>query len=747
MLTSNIVSEDTKNNNDLINLPPTDFSSGAVLAWRDNSHQLAKWTKWNLLNRSDFYGSYYWWKKKNTYGIKTAKTPLTAEVVCNHYEAIDSNRVGVHSYNANGVGKWICIDIDAHDGECAINWQRACVIIENVSQWGITPLVEHSNGKFGFHIWLLFDNWIDAKILRSIGLFLRQDKKDEVFPKQFSQSPYGNFVRLPGKHYKSDWCSDFYDPVSKQWLRGADAVQYLLNFKQCSLDLVPDEAKNFVPPPPEPKAKGASGETIWRDWSEYAGNLGTLDILMLSEDRLTGKSNGNAHEIVCPWEHEHTTSTGGTAVFVNEGMPGFKCLHSHCEERGLPEYLAVYDTDFVDQCCAEKNLPDLEDCDVELDTWGDLETKCVPPKKDNESSSSDDDSNEPEQVEWGTYDTATGKKVQPKKLFEDWSEFSVNCEPEDWLIKNWLEFGSLAVLAGEPFSGKSHLVTDVIAAMVQGRKWARYDVPDVPIIIIDAENKKRILTKRMTEALDYGVDPNIYSGKVKRLDVAGVRDLLPLKVDDAADTIREWIMEVKTAIKESTDCEKMFVIIDTMRSVFDADEMEAKEMKALLYPLQRVAQEMNAAVLVLHHRPKSKAKYSGGSAIPSACDYFWVWDSEKEDMTGELELYGTRGDHEPKLHFQLRNGRNYYNEQKTAENIDGDRFFKHVVEILNGGEMKKGDLTKSLMQNKGYKNKDELSSRICFLVNEKRLYERKGDRNASLISVSRAMETEDENTL
>ena len=35
----------------------------------------------------------------------------------------------------------------------------------------------------------------------------------------------------------------------------------------------------------------------------------------------------------CPWVDEHTTGPGGAAVFLRDGVVGFKCQHAHCTER------------------------------------------------------------------------------------------------------------------------------------------------------------------------------------------------------------------------------------------------------------------------------------------------------------------------------------------------------------------------------------------------------------------------------
>lgn len=64
-------------------------------------------------------------------------------------------------------------------------------------------------------------------------------------------------------------------------------------------------------------------------------------IVKLKEQNLYIRPLGEAkHEIICPWQHEHTSGNGGTAYFEpSESIPlgGFKCLHGHCANRHMRE--------------------------------------------------------------------------------------------------------------------------------------------------------------------------------------------------------------------------------------------------------------------------------------------------------------------------------------------------------------------------------------------------------------------------
>jgi len=283
--------------------------------------------------------------------------------------------------------------------------------------------------------------------------------------------------------------------------------------------------------------------------------------------------------------------------------------------------------------------------------------------------------------------TATGE------VSDCWADIVASQEKEDWLIPNWLEFGSLGMLSGDPFSGKSHILAELFAAIVKHGFFARYKIPSCPVLLFDAENKRRILVKRIRNALGDGGAGDI-EALFRRVDTA--RLALPLPVESGPDTVRQLIQETK----KRTGHDRVFVVIDTLRSVFAADEMESGDMKALLYPLQRVAQEENAAILILHHRPKSGATYSGQTSIAGACDYLWLWTSDRDTCLGQLELVGTRGDYEPKLKFVLRDGRNQWipdgDTTQTVIKNKESALVGMLEHILRDGELKQSEVVKQI---------------------------------------------------
>lgn len=95
---------------------------------------------------------------------------------------------------------------------------------------------------------------------------------------------------------------------------------------------------------PEAKKRGRpSKEKPW--WARWNEDLRTLDLAGVMEDlgRLGTclDPDHNKWSVRCPWEADHTggvaDAPGSDTIIFNqpETMPGFKCLHSHCESRGI----------------------------------------------------------------------------------------------------------------------------------------------------------------------------------------------------------------------------------------------------------------------------------------------------------------------------------------------------------------------------------------------------------------------------
>lgn len=93
-------------------------------------------------------------------------------------------------------------------------------------------------------------------------------------------------------------------------------------------------------------------------------DLATLDVVGLAG--ALGIIRAHPREamvwIECPWEQEHSgyTGEGETALLAPDAghvWPGFRCLHEHCAERRIRDFIGYVDEKspgLVDQFCGRR---------------------------------------------------------------------------------------------------------------------------------------------------------------------------------------------------------------------------------------------------------------------------------------------------------------------------------------------------------------------------------------------------------
>jgi hypothetical protein len=159
--------------------------------------------------------------------------------------------VGVYSYDAHKIGKWVAIDIDNHNdqGDPKANERYALHLHQVLTQMGFVCLLYESNGRGGFHLWVLFATPVLAEILHRFGVWLVRDyakygfsKEPEVFPKS-TDKPWGNWLRMVGRHHTRDIWPRVWS--GSEWVNGEAAVAHVLSLDGVDPALIPTEAAAY----------------------------------------------------------------------------------------------------------------------------------------------------------------------------------------------------------------------------------------------------------------------------------------------------------------------------------------------------------------------------------------------------------------------------------------------------------------------------------------------------------------------
>jgi hypothetical protein len=129
--------------------------------------------------------------------------------------------IGFYQISLEDTVKWICFDIDDHEGERGAEAVRIEVskLLAVLYKYNIPFLLEASGSKNSYHIWILLK---PTKTYNAF-LFSRELRAEagidcEISPKQerlTKNSKYGNLVKVPlGINRKNDVKSQFLDPTT-----------------------------------------------------------------------------------------------------------------------------------------------------------------------------------------------------------------------------------------------------------------------------------------------------------------------------------------------------------------------------------------------------------------------------------------------------------------------------------------------------------------------------------------------------
>lgn len=213
--------------------PRLESDPAIAAAWLADAEPLADWAFSRLIARRDVFGAY-----NRDGGQYTAHEALTRDVLLAHFRG--GRVIGAHTTSTDGLCLAITWDIDAHDDKADpdANWRFALAVRDRLAGLGLDALICDSNGKGGYHVRAFFKKPIPAAVAYWLGERISADWADhgfasppEFFPKQPEltlAAPYGNWLRLPGRHHKRPHWTRIHEPAADRWLDGPAAVQRLL---------------------------------------------------------------------------------------------------------------------------------------------------------------------------------------------------------------------------------------------------------------------------------------------------------------------------------------------------------------------------------------------------------------------------------------------------------------------------------------------------------------------------------------
>jgi len=204
-----------------------------------------------------------------------------------------------------------------------------------------------------------------------------------------------------------------------------------------------------------------------------------------------------------------------------------------------------------------------------------------------------------------------------------------------FLVEDAIETPCTGMVFGASGSGKSFFILDIALHCAAGIPWLGKTVKEGPVIYICGEGRHAVPRRVAAWKKVHGEIPN------------GRFLMSQRRVQFDPDTINDMLCEINklAALSELP----VLIVIDTMTRSLpgDADENSAKDTMAFIDMCDRLQQQYNCAVIIIHHTGHaegSKNRARGSSAIKGAMDLEIFLDAGR----GVIEWMKTK-DSEPHL--------------------------------------------------------------------------------------------------
>ena len=174
------------------------------------------------------------------------------------------------------------------------------------------------------------------------------------------------------------------------------------------------------------------------------------------------------------------------------------------------------------------------------------------------------------------------------------------------VIEGLLRVGETANLIAAPKMGKSWLTLDLVMSVATGRKWlGTFDVNAGPVLLIDNELHPETLAKRLpTVAEARGIRLANIADKIQVITLRGrLRDLLALESD----------------LRSITPGTFKLIVLDAFYRFLPegTDENDNSGMARLYNCVDRIAERLGCAVVLIHHASKGNQSGRGVTDVGS----------------------------------------------------------------------------------------------------------------------------------
>ncbi len=214
----------------------------------------------------------------------------------------------------------------------------------------------------------------------------------------------------------------------------------------------------------------------------------------------------------------------------------------------------------------------------------------------------------------------------------------VQATPVNWLWPGRMPLGRITLLVGRPGEGKSFLTTDMASRVTTGSPWPdSSECPHGSVILVSAEDDPADTIRPRLDA--HGADASRVHllAAVRRQGDGG-------KLYESMFTLAD-LPALEAALQRVPDCK--LIVIDPIGSFLGGgtDAHRDNEVRGVLAPVAKLAEQYGPAVLIVAHRRKSAGDFAddtalGSRAFTGIARATWHLSRDKDDKHRRLLLPG-----------------------------------------------------------------------------------------------------------
>ncbi len=220
-------------------------------------------------------------------------------------------------------------------------------------------------------------------------------------------------------------------------------------------------------------------------------------------------------------------------------------------------------------------------------------------------------------------------EAKPKHAFKLIHVGELKIKPVSWLIQDFIETDSLALLFGDPGTYKSFLAIAFGCAVASGKEFFGHKVKQGPVVFIAGEGTNGLARRFKAWAIKNQVE---LKDMPLFVSVAPTGLCDPERVQFVLDAVAD------VAAKHG---EPLLVVIDTVsRNYGPGDENSTKDMVQFVSGCDVIRAQYGATILLIHHCGlMDKTRSRGSMALKGALDAEYRLD---RDESGVIRLEGSK---------------------------------------------------------------------------------------------------------